>query len=90
MLTLLTTELNHHDTATKAAVRNFGARIKTSDGIEEAAFVKDKAIDFCRKQVLKGAMLQSAKLLKSSSFEEFIPIIFCAVFRCSCAVLCLF
>tara|TARA_R110001592_G_scaffold72792_2_gene222420 strand:+ start:11947 stop:13308 length:1362 start_codon:yes stop_codon:yes gene_type:complete len=70
MLTLLTTELNHHDTATKAAVRNFGARIKTSDGIEEAAFVKDKAIDFCRKQVLKGAMLQSAKLLKSSSFEE--------------------
>ena len=70
MLTLLTTELNHHDAATKAAVRNFGARIKTSDGIEEAAFVKDKAIDFCRKQVLKGAMLQSAKLLKSSSFEE--------------------
>jgi len=70
MFTLLTTELNHHDKATAAAVRNFGARIKTSDGIEEAAFIKDKAIDFCRKQVLKGAMLQSARLLKSSSFEE--------------------
>ena len=52
------------------AVRKFYARIHTSDGIEEAEFIKDKAIDFCRKQVLKGAMIKSASLLKSSSFEE--------------------
>ena len=37
---------------------------------EEAEYIKDKSIDFCRKQVLKGAMIKSAKLLKSSSFEE--------------------
>ena len=70
MLTLLTTELNHHDKATQTAVRNFGARIKTSDGIEESAFIKDRAIDFCRKQVLKQAMMKSVKLLNLSSFEE--------------------
>ena len=33
-------------------------------------YVKDKAIDFCRKQALKGAMLKSAKLLSTSSFDE--------------------
>lgn len=70
MMSLLRTELNHHDKATAQAVREFYARIHTSDGIEEAEFIKDKAIDFCRKQVLKGAMIKSASLLKSSSFEE--------------------
>ena len=70
MMSLLRTELNHHDKATAQAVREFYARIHTSDGIEEAPFIKDKAIDFCRKQVLKGAMIKSAALLKSSSFEE--------------------
>jgi replicative DNA helicase len=70
MMTLLRTELNHHDKATAHAVREFYARIHTSDGVEEAEFIKDKSIDFCRKQVLKGAMIKSASLLKSSSFEE--------------------
>ena len=70
MMSLLRTELNHHDKATATAVRQFYARIHNSEGIEEAAFIKDKAIDFCRKQVLKGAMIKSASLLKTSSFEE--------------------
>jgi len=70
MMSLLRTELNHHDKATAQAVREFYARIHTSEGVEEAEYIKDKAIDFCRKQVLKGAMIKSASLLKSSSFEE--------------------
>lgn len=70
MMTLLRTELNHHDKATQKDVREFYARIHSSDGVEEAEFIKDKAIDFCRKQVLKGAMIKSASLLKTSSFEE--------------------
>ena len=70
MITLLRTELNHHDKATAKQVRDFFARIHSSDGIEEAPWIKDKAIDFCRKQMLKQAMIQSVKLLKSSSFDE--------------------
>lgn len=70
MISLLRTELNHHDKATAELVRQFYASIHKSEGVEEAAYVKDKAIDFCRKQALKGAMLESAKLLNSSSFEE--------------------
>jgi replicative DNA helicase len=70
MMSLLRTELNHYDKTTARQVREFFARIHTSDGVEEAAYVKDKALDFCRKQVLKEAMLKSVKLLKSSSFDE--------------------
>ena len=70
MMSLLRTELNHHDKATARQVRDFFARVHSSDGIEEALWVKDKAIDFCRKQVLKQAMMKSVKLLKSSSFDE--------------------
>jgi len=70
MMSLLRTELNHHDKATAGQVRSFFARIHTSDGIEEAAYVKDRALDFCRKQVLKQAMMKCVKLLKSSSFDE--------------------
>src|SRR6056300_1157700 len=70
MMALLRTELNNHDKATAKLVREFYARIHTSEGVEEALYVKDKAIDFCRKQALKGAMLKSAKLLNTSSFDE--------------------
>jgi len=70
MMALLRTELNHHDKAVAQQVREFYARIHTSDGVEEALYVKDQAIDFCRKQALKAAMIQSSKLLSSSSFDE--------------------
>ena len=70
MMTLLKTELCNNDKATVRQVREFIARIKSSDGIEEALWVKDKAIDFCRKQALKQAMMKSVRLLKSSSFDE--------------------
>ena len=63
MMALLRTELNHHDPAVAKAVREFYARIHTSDGVQEALYVKDKAIDFCRKQALKGAMYNQRNYL---------------------------
>jgi len=66
----LRTELNHHDKLTAKSVTDFFTRIKSSGKIEESEYVKDKAIDFCRKQVLKEAMMKSVKLLKSSSFDQ--------------------
>ena len=70
MMAVLRTELNHYDDAAATQVRNYFARIMKSEGVEEAAYIKDKSLDFCRKQVLKGAMMQSIKLIKSSSFDE--------------------
>ena len=70
MMAVLRTELNHYDDAAATQVRHFFARVMKSEGVDEANYVKDKAIDFCRKQVLKGAMMKSIKLIKSSSFDE--------------------
>ena len=70
MITVLRTELNHHDKAVSSKVRTFFDQVRKSAGVEEAEFIKDKAVDFCRKQVLKQAMMKSVTLLKSSSFEE--------------------
>ena len=59
------------DKAVQGQLRDFYAKVLSSRSeIKESEWVKDKALDFCRKQVLKKAMLQSVKLLKSSSFDE--------------------
>ena len=64
-------DLKDIDKAVQIQVRDFYARVLTDkDTIREAEWVKDKALDFCRKQVLKEAMLQSVSLIKSSSFDE--------------------
>ena len=70
MEAILRTQLNHCNPAAADQVRNFFSRIMKKDRVEEAEFVKDKSLDFCRKQVLKGAMMESIKLIKSSSFDE--------------------
>lgn len=48
-----------------------GKKVESSD--EE--FIKDKSLDFCKKQNLKKAMLKSVSLLKNSSFEQIAKII---------------
>jgi len=57
------------DKVVQGQLREYYARVLSSD-VTEAEWVKEKALDFCRKQVLKEAMLKSVKLLKSSSFDE--------------------
>ena len=57
-------------------VREFYVRIKTGnyDAVDEE-FVRDKSLDFCRKQTLQAAMLKSVKLMQDSSFDEVSKII---------------
>tara|TARA_R100001509_G_scaffold61185_1_gene33812 strand:- start:33 stop:1385 length:1353 start_codon:yes stop_codon:yes gene_type:complete len=75
MMTEIKSGLTHHDKVVADQVRNFYAKIYKSEGVDEAEYIKDKAIDFCRKQVLKSAMMKSVKLLKSSSFDEISKVI---------------
>ena len=75
MMTELKSGLTHHDKVVADQVRNFYAKIYKSEGVDEADYIKDKAIDFCRKQVLKSAMMKSVKLLKSSSFDQISKVI---------------
>lgn len=43
--------------------------------IEDLDFVKDKAIDFCKKQNLKKALFKAADMLKYSKYDEIIEVI---------------
>ena len=70
MATKITSGLAMYTAALQKQVRQFYAKVINTDEIDGCEFIKENAIDFCRKQVLKKAMLQSVKLLKSSSFEQ--------------------
>ena len=70
MATIITSEVGKYTEALKKQITLFYSKVINNSEIESSQFIKDHAIDFCRKQVLKKAMIQSVKLLKSSSFEE--------------------
>ena len=70
MATIITSNVGKYTDALKKQITSFYSKVINTGEISSAEFIKDNAIDFCRKQVLKKAMIQSVKLLKSSSFEE--------------------
>jgi len=76
MLSVLRSELDDENPATQKQTRDFFARIYKSEievGGEE--YIKDQALDFCRKQKLKEAMIKSVGLLEGSSFDEISSVI---------------
>jgi len=70
MASNVTSGLGAYTEACQKQLRQFYSKVIQEHEVNGAEFIKDNAIDFCRKQVLKKAMIQSVKLLKSSSFEE--------------------
>lgn len=51
-------------------LREFFARAYTIDVTDEAQYIKDTALDFCRRQTVKEAMLKAVRLVQTSSFDE--------------------
>ena len=72
--TILRTELQSEEQVTQQQVKEYFARITTTE-ITDVEYIKEQSLDFCRKQNLKEAMLQSVELLQSSSFDEISKII---------------
>jgi len=72
--TMIRAELKNEDENIKAQVIDFFARQITSGDkirkIENVEYVRDKSIDFCKKQKLYQAMERSIEILPKSSFEE--------------------
>lgn len=68
--TILRTELADENETAQKQVRSFYAQFTTSGNNVDVDYVKDNAIEFCKKQKLKEAMIKSVELLKKSSFEE--------------------
>jgi len=76
MSTVIRSAISDENETVQAQIRSFFARILSSDlDLEGEEYVKEKALDFCRKQKLKEAMMTSAKLLQSSSFDEISKVI---------------
>jgi len=74
--TVLRSAISEENETVQTQIRNFFARIISSDlDLEGEEYVKEKSLDFCRKQKLKEAMIRSAKLLQSSSFDEISQVI---------------
>jgi hypothetical protein len=75
LATIFKSGITEYDAGVQKQVRDYYTRIISSSMVDGAEFVKDTAMDFCRKQVLKQAMMKSVGLLKTSSFDEISKVI---------------
>ncbi len=70
MTSVIKTELDDETEVVKKQVRDYFARIAVTNVVEDSEYVKATALDFCKKQKLKEAIMKSVGLLKTSSFDE--------------------
>jgi len=75
MGTIIKSDLGKENEAIQKQLRSYFVKVMSLPHVDDSEFVKDKALDFCRKQKLKGAMLKSVDLLQSCSFDEISKII---------------
>jgi replicative DNA helicase len=68
---ILRTEAKGENEALEKQVMDYFARISSdSVGSINEEFVRERAVEFCKKQTLKEAMLKSVKLLETASFDQ--------------------
>lgn len=71
MHSIIRTGLDGEPESVKVRIREYYARcLANGQEPESAEYIKDTALDFCKKQKLKGALIKSVELIKSSSFDE--------------------
>ncbi len=71
MVPVIKDESQDYPELVKRQVFDYLSRIKSGDvSGDDCEYVKEKALDFCKKQKLKAAILTSVDLLQKSSFEE--------------------
>ena len=68
---ILRTGLDGEQESVKVRIREYYARVLSNgEAPNSADYIKDVALDFCKKQKLKGALIKSVELIKSSSFDD--------------------
>ena len=71
MTSILRTDLSDEQDSVKKMLRDYYARVLSQEtDLRESEYIKDTALDFCKKQKLQEAMLKSVPLLQKSSFDE--------------------
>jgi len=74
MKTILRSELDNENELTSKQVREYYVRSQVN-AVTDIEYIKDTALDFCKKQNLKSAMVKSISLLQNSSFDEISQVI---------------
>ena len=62
-------------------VIDYLTRMKASPNLGDLKFVKDKALDFCKKQSLQQALEESVKAIKAENYEQVLSIMKDAVYK---------
>ena len=71
MVSVVRTQTEDYSTGIVKQVIDFMARVKSNAiGDDDEEYVKEKSLDFCKKQKLKEAILRSVGLLKTQSFDQ--------------------
>ena len=71
MVSVVRTQTEDYSDSIIKQVIEFMARIKSNAiGDDDEEYVKEKSLDFCKKQKLKEAILKSVNLLQSQSFDQ--------------------
>ena len=83
MTTLLRTELDEENEVVVKQVREYFARILAANSqVKDSEYIKSVSLEFCKKQKLKEALLESADLItraSSTSYDEVRKKIDCAL-----------
>ncbi len=69
LASILRTELENHNDALQKQVRDYFARVLIKS-VDDEDYIKDTSLDFCKKQKLKEALMQSVDLIQNSSYDE--------------------
>ena len=70
-----------NDVILREQVVEFLSRVKSSPNLGDLNFVKEKTLDFCKKQVLQQALEESVKAISSENYESVLSIMKDAVFK---------
>ena len=63
-----------NDVILREQVVEFLARVKSSPNLGDLPYVKDKTLDFCKKQVLHQALEESVKAISAENYESVLNI----------------
>jgi len=69
LASVLRTELEGHSGALQKQVRDYFARACIGE-VQDEKYIRETALDFCKKQKLKEALMKSVDLIQNSSYDE--------------------
>lgn len=75
LVTIIKDDLSgSQDQVLRDQIVDFLFRVKTNPDVSDLAYVRDKSLDFCKKQAFKDALEQSVDLIETEKFESVLTI----------------